>query len=71
MEQVTTFVGIDAHKKDLFVAMLSGPAAAPVTWQLANEPGAVRRLVKRTRAGGAGPRARVLRGGVATRCSGR
>ena len=24
MKQVTTFVGIDAHKKDLFVAMLSG-----------------------------------------------
>ena len=25
MKQVTTFVGIDAHKKDLFVAMLIGP----------------------------------------------
>jgi hypothetical protein len=34
MKQVTTYVGIDAHKKDLFVA--------PVTWQLANEPQAVR-----------------------------
>ena len=34
MKQVTTVVGIDAHKKDLFVAMLSGPAAVPVTWQL-------------------------------------
>ena len=28
MKQVTTFVRIDAHKKDLVVAMLSGPAAA-------------------------------------------
>ena len=24
MKQVTTFVGIDAHKKDLFVALLAG-----------------------------------------------
>ena len=24
MKQVTTYVGIDAHKKDLFVAMLIG-----------------------------------------------
>lgn len=47
MKQITTFVGIDAHKKDLFVAMLSGPAAAPVTWQRANEPAAVRRLVRK------------------------
>ena len=27
MEQVTTYVGIDAHKKDLFVAMLIGAGA--------------------------------------------
>ena len=39
MKQVTTYVGIDAHKKDLFVAMLIGSAPTPVTWQLANEPG--------------------------------
>jgi len=47
MKKITTFVGIDAHKKDLFVAMLSGAATTPVTWQLANEPGAVRRLVRK------------------------
>jgi transposase len=46
MEQVTTYVGIDAHKKDLFIARLSGREATPVTWQLANEPQAVRRLVR-------------------------
>ena len=45
MGQVTTLVGIDAHKKDLFVAMLIGAAAAPVTSQLANEPAAERRLM--------------------------
>jgi transposase len=46
MEQVTTYVGIDAHKKDLFVAMLTGDQTTAVTWQLANEPQAVRRLVR-------------------------
>jgi transposase len=55
MKQVTTFVGIDAHKKDLFVAMLSGQATAPVTWQLANEPAAVRRLVRKLEREAAGP----------------
>ena len=47
MDQVTTYVGIDAHKKDLFVAMLVGHVRTPVTWQLANEPKAVRRLVRK------------------------
>jgi transposase len=46
MEQGTTYVGIDAHKKDLFVAMLIGTAPTPATWQLANEPGAVQRMVR-------------------------
>ena len=47
MKQVTTYVGIDAHKKDLFIAMLIGNQSTPVTWQLANEPQAVRRLVRK------------------------
>jgi transposase len=47
MNQVTTYVGIDAHKKDLFIAMLIGQDKTPVTWQLANEPQAVRRLVRK------------------------
>jgi transposase len=47
MKNVTTYVGIDAHKKDLFVAMLIGSAKTPVTWQLANEPRAVHRLVRK------------------------
>jgi len=37
MNEVTTYVGIDAHKKDLVVAMLMGTATTPVAWQLANE----------------------------------
>ena len=38
MKQVTTYVGIDAHKKDLFIAMLIGQEKTPVTWQLTNGP---------------------------------
>jgi len=47
MKNVTTYVGIDAHKKDLFVAMLMGNEKTPVTWQLSNEPRAVHRLVRK------------------------
>jgi transposase len=55
MKQVTTYVGIDAHKKDLFIAMLIGDHATPVTWQLANEPNAVRRLVRKLEREALGP----------------
>ena len=55
MKQVTTYVGIDAHKKDLFVAMLIGHQTQPVTWQLANEPNAVRRLVRKLEREAPGP----------------
>ena len=55
MSEVITYVGIDAHKKDLFVAMLIGREKAPVTWQLANEPNAVRRLVRKLERDAPGP----------------
>ena len=55
MHEVTTYVGIDAHKKDLFVAMLIGTATTPVTWQLANESGAVRRMVRKLEREAPGP----------------
>jgi transposase len=55
MKDVTTYVGIDAHKKDLFVAVLSDRGATPVTWQLANEPQAVRRLVRKLERDAPGP----------------
>jgi transposase len=55
MKQVTTYVGIDAHKKDLFIAMLIGNQTTPVTWQLANEPQAVRRLVRKLEREAPGP----------------
>jgi transposase len=47
MKNVIKYVGIDAHKKNLFIAMLVGAESTPVTWQVANEPGAVRRLVRK------------------------
>jgi hypothetical protein len=47
VKQVTTYVGVDAHKKDLFIAMLARDQRTPVTWQQANEPNAVRRLIRK------------------------
>ena len=44
MEEVITYVGIDAHKRELHVAMLIGTAATPVTWTVENEPKAIERL---------------------------
>ncbi len=41
-----TFVGMDAHKKAINVAMLL-PGARPVEWQVANESAAIRRLAKK------------------------
>jgi transposase len=46
---------VDAHKKDLFVAMLIGDQKSPVTWQVANEPNAVRRLVRKLEREAPGP----------------
>ena len=55
MEDVTTYVGIDAHKKDLVRRDVDGRRASPVTWQLTNEPRAVRRLVRKLEREAPGP----------------
>jgi len=55
MKNVTTYVGIDAHKKDLFIAMLVGQEKTPVTWTVPNEPSAIRRLVRKLERDAAGP----------------
>jgi len=55
VKQITTYVGIDAHKKDLFIAMLVGTEAAPVSWTVPNEPTAVRRLVRKLERDAPGP----------------
>ena len=46
MENTIKYVGIDAHKKDLFIAMLVEDQATPVAWTVPNEPNAIRRLVR-------------------------
>ena len=55
MKNITTYVGVNAHKKDLFMAMLVGDERTPVTWQLPNEPNAVRRLVRKLEREAPGP----------------
>jgi transposase len=55
MKNVTTYVGIDAHKKDLFIAMLVGTQPTPVTWTVPNEPTAIRRLVRKLEREAPGP----------------
>jgi transposase len=46
---------MDAHKKDLFIAMLIGDAQTPVTWTVPNEPHAIRRLVRKLERDAPGP----------------
>jgi hypothetical protein len=55
MENGITYVGVDAHKKDLVVAMLVGDQTTPVTWQVVNEPHAVRRFVRKLEREAPGP----------------
>jgi len=47
MGESTTFVGLDAHKKTIQVAMLLPGREDPVEWQAANELAAVRRMAKK------------------------
>ena len=71
MGDVITYVGIDAHKKELQVAMLVGYATTPVTWTVANEPRAIERLRRKLeREAPARCGAATKRGRVAMRCSG-
>jgi transposase len=55
VKNITTYVGVDAHKKDLFIAMLIGDQTTPVTWTVLNEPNAVRRLVRKLERDAPGP----------------
>ena len=54
VNEPSTYVGIDAHKRELHVAMLVGPAGMPVTWKLANEPRAIDRLRRKLERGAPG-----------------
>ena len=55
MEEVITYVGIDAHKRELHVTMLIGAAATPVTWTAENEPKAISRLHRKLERDAPGP----------------
>ena len=77
MSQPITYVGIDAHKVELHVALLAPDASAPVTWKVQNETRAVERLRRkagegRTGSGRTGSGRLLLRsrGRAAMHCSG-
>jgi transposase len=47
MENGITFVGLDAHKRAIAVAMLLPGEGVPIAWEIANEPTGVRRMVRK------------------------
>jgi transposase len=47
MKEPTTYVGIDAHQRELRVAMLIGANERPVQWTCPNEPRALERLCRK------------------------
>ena len=72
MKDVITYVGINAHKKDLFIAMLIGEGQTPVTWTVPNEAKAVSRLVRKLEREAPGDvRCCYEAGPAGMRCSGR
>ncbi len=42
-----THIGLDVHKQTIAVAMLEPGHTQATAWQLANEPAAVRRLIRK------------------------
>ena len=57
MSEPITYVGIDAHKVELHVALLAPDASAPVTWKVQNETRAVERLRRKLEKAAPGPAA--------------
>jgi len=55
MTEPITYVGIDAHARELQVALLRGDASAPSQWTVPNEPRAIERLRRRLEREGPGP----------------
>jgi transposase len=47
MREGITFVGLDAHKNGISVAMFLPGETVPVEWTIPNEPAAVRRMVRK------------------------
>ena len=55
MSEPITYVGIDAHKVQLHVALLAPEASSPVTWTVQNEVRAVERLRRKLERAAPGP----------------
>ena len=55
MSEPITYVGIDAHKVELHVALLAPDASVPVTWKVQNEARAVERLRRKLEKAAPGP----------------
>ncbi len=49
MDNASTYVGLDAHKNTIAVAMLVSGELAPIQWQEATTSEAIRRLIRRLR----------------------
>ena len=47
MKDYNTFVGLDAHKEKISVAMLGRDEQKPVEWVIRNEPRAIRKMVRK------------------------
>ena len=47
MSKASTFVGLDVHKSSIVVALLRAGESTPLEWKVANEPGAVHRLIRK------------------------
>jgi transposase len=47
MKEGITFVGLDAHKNGISVAMFLHGQTMPVEWKIPNEPAAVKRMVRK------------------------
>ena len=61
MSEPITYVGIDAHKAELQVALLAPDATEPVTWKVRNDAAAVDRLRRKLEKVAPGPVACLLR----------
>src|SRR4029450_1800963 len=55
MGEAITFVGIDAHKRELQIAMLSGAATQSVQWTCSAEPTAIDHLKRKLERAAVGP----------------
>ena len=68
MSEPITYVGIDAHKVQLHVALLAPDASSPVTWTVQNEARAVGRLRRKLEKAGTGSRRLLLRSRAVRLC---